>query len=212
MKSSLTEKQQKVLEFIQNFIQQNGFVPSEREIARKLRIKWVRAVQKHLDALEKKGYLQKGGGIRRGIKLRDVAFGTGTPILGRITAGQPILAVENVEGYLTLDATFSKQGKTFLLNVVGMSMKDAGILDGDLVLVRQQSSAENGDIVAALIGDEATVKRFRRTNEAILLEPENTDFQPIVVMENEQFTILGKVIASLRILDNQSRQSIFTHQ
>jgi repressor LexA len=138
------------------------------------------------------------------------AIGRETPIIGRIAAGSPILAVENIEGTVMLDAAFAKTGLTFLLKVKGTSMKDAGILDGDLVLVRQQSSAENGDIVAALINDEATVKYFKRRNTTVVLEPANSDFKPIAVQKEDQFSIVGKIIASLRIIDGTLSKAIFS--
>lgn len=198
----LTPKQRRILEFIHDYVQRHGYPPSIREIAFRMQIKSPRGVAKHLIALERKGHLRRGAGMSRGIKLADASLGRETPIVGRIAAGQPVLAVENIEGTLMLDPVFSKSGKTFLLKVKGMSMKDAGILDGDLVLVRQQPTAENGDIVAALVNDEATVKVFSRKHDRVVLEPANPEFKPIAIRKEDAFSIIGVVVASMRIFDH----------
>jgi repressor LexA len=131
------------------------------------------------------------------------------PILGRIAAGQPILAVENIEGTILFDRGMRRSEKLFFLRIKGESMKDAGIFDGDLVLLRQQPTAENGDIVAALVGDEeATVKRFRRRKDVVVLEPANPEFKPIVLKKEDSLTIIGKVLLSLRIVDGKFFQNI----
>lgn len=210
MPEKLTERQKQVLSFIYEYFERYGYPPSIREIARKLKVKWTRGVEIHLQALEKKGYIKRGEGISRGIKLADASFSRGTPVVGRIAAGKPVLAVENIEGTLMLDPLLTKTGKTFLLRVSGMSMKNIGIFDGDLVLVRQQPSAENGEIVAALVNDEATVKRFRREENKISLIPENEAFSVITVTQTDRFAILGKVIASLRIIDGKILNTVFS--
>lgn len=200
----LTERQLKVLKFIESHQKRHGYPPSMREIAGHIGAKWSHGVERHLQALERKGYIKRDAVKSRGIQLSRASFGIPVPVLGRITAGRPILAVENVGESLVLDPSFVRGGETnFLLMVEGLSMKGAGILDGDLVLVRQQSTAEDGEIVAALINDEtATVKRFRQHGDQIILEPENPDFQPIV-SDSSSVKIIGKVMAVLRLLDNQ---------
>ena len=200
---NLTERQQRVFKYIQNHFGKHGYPPTIREIASYLGVKWNHGIERHLNALEKKGYIKRAPDKSRGIRLSYRSTGTEVPIVGRITAGKPILAVENIEDRIVLDPAFVRGESNFLLMVEGMSMKDAGILDGDLVLVRHQAVAEPGDIVAALINDEeATVKRFRQNGEQIILEPENPDYEPIV-SDSSSIKIIGKVSAVLRLLDNQ---------
>jgi repressor LexA len=210
MPEELTKRQQQILQFIHDFMQKHGIPPSIREIAKKMNIKSPRGVAKHLHAIERKGHIQRHAGMQRGIKVSNVSIGRETPILGRIAAGSPILAVENIEGSLMLDAAFSKLGQTFFLRVKGMSMKDAGIFDGDLVLVKQQPTAEQGDIVAAIVNEEATVKYFKKRNNTVTLEPANDEFKPILVKETDQFSIAGKIIAALRVIDGSIFKAIFS--
>lgn len=193
-----------VLRFIEGHVNQNGYPPSLREIADHIGAKWSHGIERHLQALEKKGYIKREAVKSRGIRLTNASVGTPVPIVGRITAGRPILAVENIGESFILDPSFVRGGEThFMLMVEGLSMKNAGILDGDLVLVRQQSTAENGEIVAALIDDEtATVKRFRQDRDRVYLEPENPDFKAII-SDSTSVKIIGKVMAVLRLLDNQ---------
>jgi repressor LexA len=198
----LTRQQEKVLRFIQNHFKKFGYPPTIREIGNHIGAKWSHGIERHLRALEQKGHLTRVRNKSRGIKLSSNPIGIEVPILGRITAGKPILAVENVEEKIVLDPSFVKGDGTFLLMVEGLSMKNAGILDGDLVLVRQQPTVESGEIVAALIGDEATVKRFRQNGDQVILEPENPDFEPIY-SDSASIKIIGKVLAVLRLLDNQ---------
>jgi len=199
----LTERQQRVLKFIQSHYKKHGYPPTIREIADHIGAKWNHGVERHLHALERKGHIKRVKDKSRGIQLPFVPTGTEVPIIGRITAGKPILAVENIEEKIVLDPAFVKGESNFLLMVEGLSMKNAGILDGDLVLVRQQTAAESGDIVAALIDDEeATVKRFRRKGDKVILEPENPEFEPID-SDSVSIKIIGKVLAVLRLLDNQ---------
>ncbi len=199
----LTERQERVLRFIKSHFKKYGYPPTIREIGDHIGAKWSHGVERHLAALERKGYLKKSAAKSRGIRLASNTTGIEVPILGRITAGKPVLAVENVEERIVLDPSVARGENDFLLMVDGLSMRDAGILDGDLVLVRQQSTAEPGDIVAALLNDEeATVKRFRRTGDEIILQPENPDFEPIHC-DPESVRIIGKVVAVLRLLDTQ---------
>lgn len=199
---SLTKQQERVLRFIQSHFKKFGYPPTIREIGNHIGTKWSHGVERHLQALEQKGHLTRVRDKSRGIKLSANPTGVEVPILGRITAGKPILAVENVEEKVVLDPSFVKGDGSFLLMVEGCSMKNAGILDGDLVLVRQQATAESGEIVAALIGDEATVKRFKQDGDQVILEPENPDFEPIY-SDSASIKIIGKVLAVLRLLDNQ---------
>lgn len=198
----LTKRQERVLRFIQTHCKKYGYPPTIREIGNHIGAKWSHGVERHLQALEQKGHITRVREKSRGIRLSFTRTGIEVPILGRITAGKPILAVENVEEKIVVDPSFVKGDGSFLLMVEGFSMKDAGILDGDLVLVRQQSTAESGDIVAALIDDEATVKRFRLNGDQVVLEPENPDFEPIY-SDSASIKIIGKVLAVLRLLDNQ---------
>lgn len=202
--NDLTKRQGEVYKFIKNHHRRWGYPPTIREIADHIGAKYSHGVERHLQALERKGFIKREAVKSRGIQLTQSAFGMPVPVIGRITAGKPILAVENIGESVVLDPAFVRGGEAnFLLMVEGHSMKDAGILDGDLVLVRQQSTAEQGDIVAALIDDEtATVKRFRRQDDRVILEPENQDFEPIV-SDSSSVKIIGKVMAVLRLLDNQ---------
>ncbi len=202
--NDLTERQTRVFRFIESHHQRYGYPPTIREIADHIGAKWSHGIERHLQALEKKGYIKREAVKSRGIRLNLTGTGAAVPIVGRITAGKPILAVENVGESLVLDPAFVRGGETnFLLMVEGSSMKNAGILDGDLVLVRQQSTADQGEIVAALIDDEAaTVKRFRQDGDRVVLEPDNPDFQPIV-SDSSSVKIIGRVMAVLRLLDSQ---------
>jgi len=199
---TLTRQQERVLRFIQSHSKKFGYPPTIREIGSHIGAKWSHGVERHLHALELKGHITRVRDKSRGIRLSSNPTGIVVPVLGRIAAGKPILAVENVEEKIVVDPSIAKGDGSFLLMVEGYSMKDAGILDGDLVLVRQQSTAESGDIVAALIGDEATVKRFRQNGDQIVLEPENPEFEPIY-SDSTSIRIIGKILAVLRLLDNQ---------
>jgi len=205
----LTRQQERVLKFIQIFLKRHGYPPTIREIGNHIGTKWNHGVERHLNALEQKGRLNRVRDRSRGIKLSSFPDssvadpkGIKIPILGRISAGKPILAVENVEDRIIVDQSFVRGDGSFLLMVEGSSMKNAGILDGDLVLVRQQSTAVSGEIVAALVGEEATVKRFKQDGDQIVLEPENPEFEPIY-SDSTSIEIIGKVLAVLRLLDNQ---------
>ncbi len=194
----LTERQKQVLEAIERSVDERGYPPSLRELAAALGLEGTRAVEKHVEALRRKGYLKKGRGARA---LGSVgrAAGRAVPIVGRVAAGSPILAEQNVEGALTLDPSLARWEGCFLLRVKGQSMKDAAILDGDLVLVKPQADAENGEIVVALLDGEATVKRLRKQGKAVTLLPENDAFKPIVVRDDAAFSIVGKVSGVFRV-------------
>lgn len=212
MSKSLTERQQRVIDAIQSWIKNHGYPPTIRELGKELGIKSLRGVTTHLDAIAKKGYLSRHRGARgirllieSGAQLLDQAVRL--PILGRIAAGRPLLAEEHVEGELVIDASLmggkvATEGVAghFALKVQGESMINAGILDGDYVIVRQQPEASDGEIVVALIGDEATVKRFFREYDQIRLQPEHPTMEPIILTREHACTILGKVVAVFRKL------------
>ncbi len=200
-----TDKQQKVLDYVKEQIKREGYAPSVREICKALDLKSTSTVHGYLSRLEKKGLIQKAALKPRTLRIVDEQedekpFYTSkemvdVPIVGKVTAGLPILAVENIEDTFPLPIDFVGNSETFMLRVRGDSMIDAGILDGDLVLVKKQNNAENGDIVVALIEDEATVKKFYKEKNYIRLQPQNQFMQPIIV---PTCTILGKVAGVFR--------------
>jgi repressor LexA len=182
-----------MLDFIQQYTAQHGFAPSVREIGKAVGIRSTRAVQYHLDILVRDGLVERRD--RRARTLRTAHRPDALPLVGRIAAGTPLLAVENVESQFTLD----RFRDCFLLRVQGESMTGAGIMDGDLVVVRQQATAEEGEIVAALLDNEATVKRLAHRQGTVVLQPENPDFKPIVIDGSRtDFRIIGVVVGLLR--------------
>jgi|SRR5581483_7112098 len=196
--SPLTSRQKEILEFLSSMIQRRGYPPSLREIAEHFDIAGVRAVEKHILALERKGYLRKGAGARA-LELVGHGQGRSVPILGKVAAGEPILAQENLLGSLMVDPSLSPRDAYFL-KVKGESMRGAGILEGDLVLVKPQPDADSGEIVVAMVEGEATVKRLIKKKRQYILMPENPDFDPIVLTEKDStFQILGKVISVIRL-------------
>ena len=208
MRPKLTARQQQLLDYIENIVNTTGVPPSIRQIGAALGISSTNGVRSHLKALEKKGYIQRSLRTSRGIAMLDrinrvkraatkvLQDTVKVPILGRVTAGLPILAVENHEGHLDLDPSLTKGHDTFALRVEGDSMIEAGILDGDYVIVRPQPHAENGDIVVALLEEEeVTVKRFYREADGFRLQPENPRMAPIRVPE---VRICGKVTGLVR--------------
>lgn len=209
MKRELTERQQRVVHAIRAWITEHGYPPTIRELGKLLGIKSLRGVTTHLDALAKKGHLTRQRSAR-GIRLLQESGSYTTahyvPIVGRIAAGAPLLAEERVEGQLLIDASLLGQRESehppqhFALRVRGVSMQDAGILDGDYVIVRQQPSAEHGEIVVALLGDEATVKYLFKEQDRIRLQPAHPTMDPIVVEPSQPVEILGKVVAVFRKL------------
>jgi len=210
MAKPLTDRQQKVLKTIQEWITEHGFPPTIRELGKQLGIKSLRGVTTHLDAIARKGHLTRKRSAR-GIRVlveaaaSTIATAMHIPIVGRIAAGQPLLAQEHVEGHLAIDAKLlgkvPESSTHFALRVQGESMINAGILDGDYVIVRQQANAEEGDIVVALMGDEATVKRFYKGPDHIRLQPEHPTMKPLIVDKPEGVNLLGRVVAVFRALD-----------
>jgi len=205
MEDVLTLGQKKVFNFLKSYMQQKGFPPTLREIASNFGLKGPRGPQKTLAILERKGFIRRVPGGSRAIEVRDILPTLGrtvsVPILGRVRAGEPILAVENIEGFLNLDRNLASSEDVFLLRVQGDSMIEAHIEDGDFALVKSQSDAENGEIVVALIEDEATIKRIFKKRDLIRLEPANPTMEPIVVKKGDKkVAIVGKVIGIFRKL------------
>jgi repressor LexA len=194
----LTSRQQQVLDLVRRHIDQTGYPPTRADIARELGFKSANAAEEHLKALARKGAIEMIAGASRGIRLPESA---GIPIIGRVAAGNPVLAEQNIEDYCDLPPTFFKPSADYFLVVQGDSMIDVGIFDGDLLAVHNTQVASNGDIVVARIEDEVTVKRLHRTAQKHLLEllPENPQYQPIRVDLREQaFAIEGISVGVLR--------------
>lgn len=190
----LTPRQQAVYNYLLD-ISSRGVPPSVREISRSLSIKSTSTVHKTLGELEELGLIERDAKSSRSIKLRGMSQGVSVPLVGRITAGVPILAVEQIEEYLPVSSELGDREDLFALRVVGLSMKNAGILDGDIVIADKSKPAEKGDIVIALMEDEATVKRLGEEKGRPVLYPENEDFDPIYPHDLQ---ILGKVVATYR--------------
>jgi repressor LexA len=186
-------RREQIIEFIRQYSEEHGFAPSIREIAKAVGVRSTKAVKYHLDVLVKEGLLKRTDRQARAISTAHQP--DALPLIGRIAAGSPLLAIENVEAQVSL----SRFNDCFLLKVQGESMIGEGIMDGDMVVVRPQATAQNNDIVAALIDNEATVKRFQRTKAAIVLQPANPAFEPIVVDGSKgDFRIIGIVVGLLR--------------
>ena len=201
MPDGLTERQRQVLQYIKQEIHDKGYPPSVREIGEAIGLSSSSTVHGHLARLEEKGYIRRDPTKPRAIEVRGETPGEvrkrliNVPVVGRVTAGQPILAEQNIEDHFPLPADFVQDEDVFFLIVQGESMIEAGILDGDYVLVRRQQTARNGDIVVALLDDEATVKRFFREQGHVRLQPENRFMDPILVKDVQ---VLGKVIGLVR--------------
>lgn len=192
--NKINKTQQAVLDYIQRVIEERGVAPSVREIGEAVGLRSTSTVQYNLNALEKAGYIERDPNLKRTIRLTGGgARSVSVPLLGTVTAGMPILAQEQIEEYIP--AAVDRNGEYFALHVRGDSMINAHILDGDIIIVRRTPVAENGDIVVALIGDEATVKRFYKEKGGFRLQPENDEYEPILVKE---VAVLGKVISLIR--------------
>jgi len=201
MRNELTARQKELFDFLKEFFREKGFPPTLREIASHFGLKGPRGPQKTLNILERKGYIRKIPGESRAIEILGFSSSNiiSVPIVGRVRAGEPILAIENIEGYFNLDRSFASSKDVFLLRVQGDSMIDAHIQDGDFALVKPQSNAENGEIVVALIEDEATIKRIFAKRDLIRLEPANPDMEPIVIKKGEKkVSLVGKVVGIFR--------------
>ena len=198
----ISKKQQEILDYVKYAILNRGFPPSVREICDAVNLKSTSSVHSHLETLEKNGYIRRDPTKPRTIEIVDDNFNLtrremiNVPLLGTVAAGQPLLAVENIENYFPIPSEHLPNNQVFMLKVKGESMINAGILDGDQILVQQQSTAENGDIVVALIDDSATVKTFYKEDGYYRLQPENDTMEPIIVKYD--LKILGKVIGVFR--------------
>ncbi len=207
MRPKLTDRQLHILDFIQLFVEENHYPPTYRQIGKEFNIASTFGVKRHIDALVKKGYLKIESNSSRSISLvknnnnvnPESNSSITVPIIGRVAAGYPVLAEENIEGTFTIDASLIKsKNSIFALKTSGDSMTDAGILDGDLVLVSSQKNAKNGDIVVALIGDESTLKTYENKKGKTYLVPANKNY-PVLDMTNKQdFSIIGKIIGVYR--------------
>ncbi|MBU3876756.1 transcriptional repressor LexA [Faecalicatena sp. AGMB00832] len=197
----ISKKQLEILEYIKAQILERGFPPAVREICEAVNLKSTSSVHSHLETLEKNGYIRRDPTKPRAIEILDDTFNltrrevVNVPLIGRVAAGEPLLAQENIENYFPIPMEFMPNKQTFMLAVKGESMINAGILDGDMVLVEQAQTASNGDMVVALIEDGATVKRFYKEEGVYRLQPENDFMDPIIVKD---VTILGKVIGVFR--------------
>ncbi|MEK6657233.1 MAG: transcriptional repressor LexA [Nitrospirota bacterium] len=194
----LTPRQRSIFEFLIKFIKKQGYPPTVREIGEHFGFLWP-AASGHLRALERKGFIRINPLRSRGIEIKGIkeAAGFTVPVIGKVTAGKPILAVEDIEGHMLIDKTLFKTEDAFSLRIKGESMIGAGILDGDYVIVKPQTSIESGEIAVALIGDEATVKRIYTKKTQIILKPENKDMKP-VAYNPDSVKIIGKVIGVVR--------------
>ena len=201
---TLTSTQERVYQFIIEWKKNQGFPPTVREIAEGLGFKSLNNVRQHLRLIEKKGFLKISSGKARGIDITmqfgSVASDNGidVPLIGRVAAGTPILAEENIEGTVTLDRSLFKGDGLFTLRVRGESMQDIGVFDGDIAVVKQQPSATNGEVVVAIVDGEATLKRFFKKNDKIVLHAENPGFNDIVVTSPKNVYIAGRLVGVIR--------------
>jgi repressor LexA len=198
----LTARQQQILAFIKEYMDANGYPPTRVDIARVLGFKSPNAAEDHLRALARKGAIEMIPGASRGIRLPDHDLDTPEdrlPVIGRVAAGAPVLALENIEDHCQIDPSFFRPRADYLLRVQGLSMRDIGILDGDLLAVHSTSVVRNGQIVVARIGDEVTVKRFQKQGRKVLLHAENPDFAPIAIdLSEQELTIEGLSVGVIR--------------
>jgi repressor LexA len=213
----LTARQEQILNLIRDAIENTGFPPTRAEIATELGFKSANAAEEHLQALARKGAIEISPGTSRGIRLRDMGnrsehsgnlqmslphpalMQLSLPLVGRVAAGSPILAQEHIEANYNVDQSLFSAKPDYLLKVRGMSMRDAGILDGDLLAVKKTDQAKNGQIVVARLGDDVTVKRFKKTGSLIELLPENPDFEPIRVdLTRDEFALEGLAVGLMR--------------
>ena len=200
----ITDKQSQILEYIKSEILNKGYPPSVRDICQAVNLKSTSSVHSHLETLEKNGYIRRDPTKPRTIEILDDNFNlvrrevVNVPMVGTVAAGQPILAIENIDNYFPIPSEYMPNEETFMLKVKGESMINAGILDGDNILVKRQKTAQNGDMVVALVEDSATVKTFYKEDGHIRLQPENDYMDPIILPEVE---IIGKVFGVFRFFD-----------
>ncbi|MBR1629054.1 MAG: transcriptional repressor LexA [Lachnospiraceae bacterium] len=199
----ISAKQRDILEFIKNEIMNKGYPPSVREMCEEVHLKSTSSVFSHLEKLEKAGYIRRDPTKPRAIEIIDDSFNVSrrevvnVPLVGTVAAGQPLLAVQNIDQYFPIPSEYMPNQQSFMLKVKGESMINAGILDGDIIIVEQQKTARNGDIVVALVDDSATVKTFYKENGYIRLQPENDTMEPILLSDTD-CQILGKVFGVFR--------------
>ena len=197
----ISEKQKEILEYIKQEILNKGYPPAVREICEAVHLKSTSSVHSHLETLEKNGYIRRDPTKPRAIEIMDDTFNltrremVNVPVIGNVAAGQPLLALQNIENYFPIPAEYMPNQETFMLKVKGESMINAGILDGDHILVERQSTASNGEIVVALVDDSATVKTYYKEDGHYRLQPENDTMDPIIV---DECSILGKVFGVFR--------------
>ncbi len=200
----ISDKQKEILEYIKSEILNRGYPPAVRDICEAVHLKSTSSVHSHLETLEKNGYIRRDPTKPRAIEIIDDTFNlvrrevVNVPLLGRVAAGEPLLAVENIETYFPIPSEYVPNEETFMLRVTGESMVNAGVFDGDNILVQRQSTAENGDMVVALVDDSATVKTFYKEDGHYRLQPENDSMEPIIV---EDCMILGKVFGVFRFFE-----------
>lgn len=197
----ISDKQKEILEYIKSEILNRGYPPAVRDICEAVHLKSTSSVHSHLETLEKNGYIRRDPTKPRAIEIIDDTFNlsrrevVNVPLLGRVAAGEPLLAVENIESYFPIPSEYMPAEESFMLRIKGESMVNAGIFDGDNILVKRQSTASDGDIVVALVDDSATVKTFYKEDEHYRLQPENDTMEPIIV---DECTVLGKVFGVFR--------------
>lgn len=202
-KGPISDKQQQILEYIKDQIMEKGYPPAVREICDAVHLKSTSSVHSHLETLEKRGYIRRDPTKPRAIEICDDNFQmlrtetASLPVVGRVAAGEPILAEQNIESYFPIPAEYVPRGESFILKVHGTSMINVGIMDGDFIFVNSCNTAENGEIVVALIDDSATVKRFFKEKDHIRLQPENDEMEPIIV---DDCQILGRVFGVYRVM------------
>lgn len=202
----ISAKQKEILEFIKDSILSRGYPPAVREICEAVHLRSTSSVHSHLETLEKNGYIRRDPSKPRAIEIIDDNFNltrrelVNVPIIGTVTAGEPILAIENIQGYFPIMPEFVYNKQTFMLKVKGESMVNAGIFDEDYIIVEEKSTAADGDIVVAMVDDSVTVKRFYKEENCIRLQPENDTMDPIIIPPNASFSIVGRVIGLYRCM------------
>ena len=198
----LTDRQQQVLDFVSFYLDHNGCPPTLREISDHIGVKGTATAIQHLDALERKGYISRREGSRGIAFTQKQTKSVSLPVLGTVRAGTPEPAVEDIQGYYSIDPSWIKGEGNYILKIKGDSMINAGIFDGDYGIIRPQQIADNGEIVVALIEGEATLKRFYREKDHIRLQPENSTMEPIIIREGDAETIIaGRLLKTIRFFD-----------